>query len=187
MANKYIKADEATQAIFNEILEEHHKELSAVGITFDLLFGYAAKNDDQEIIGNALKVGGFPTNSISSIIDLKNRVKGNADAEVVLDGDTWPKLDEEQKRAVIDRALQHFVVARNIDDAVVLDTHGRPKLKLRKEDWRISLFNVIAQRHGVASPEVDTLKRFTKECANIYFPFMDDMTKKKAIKAKDEA
>jgi len=183
MANKYIKADAVTQTLFDEVLAEHHGELNAIGITFDVLLGFAAKNDDGESTGAALKIHGFPTNSVSAIVNLKNRVKGNADAEIILDGDTWASLNEEQQSAVIDRAIQFFEVARNIDGAVVLDTHGRPKLKMRAADWNFQLFNCIAERHGVASPEVETLKRFSKQCSTLYFPFMEESKNAKALKA----
>lgn len=188
MASKYIKADAVTQTLFDEVVAEHHKELDAIGITFDVLLGFAAKNDDGEVTGPALKIHGFPTNSISAIVNLKNRVKGNADAEIILDGDTLPNLNDEQIRAVIDRAIQFFEVARNIDGAVVLDTHGRPKLKMRAADWNFQLFNCIAERHGVASPEVETLKRFSKQCSTLYFTFMEETKgSKPALKAPKAA
>jgi hypothetical protein len=172
MANKFEKIGADIQTLFDEVLEEHHQELIAIGVSFDILIGYAPKNDEGERTGPALKIHGLPTNSMSGIVNLKNRVKGNADAEIILDGDTWPTLQDDQKKAILDRALEYFVVARNIDGEVIMDTHGRPKLKMRQPDWNFSLFNSIAARHGAASPEVETMKSFAKTQSETYFSFM---------------
>lgn len=172
MANRYAKIDKDTKSIMDEVLKTHQKDLYSNNVKFDALFGYAPVNDEGEQTGPALKVHGFPTNSISRIVNLRDRVKGNADAEIILDGDSWVNLTKEQKAAVIDRALQHFELARNIDGEVITDTHGRPKLKMRQADWALMMFNSIAIRHGAASPEVEQLKIFTDKCSQIYFPFM---------------
>jgi hypothetical protein len=172
MANRYAKIDKETKSILDEVLKTHQKDLNANSVKFDVLFGYAPVNDEGEQTGPALKIHGYPTNSISRIVNLRDRVKGNADAEVILDGDTWESLTNEQKAAVIDRALEQFELARNIDGEVITDNHGRPKLKMRQADWMLSMFNSIAIRHGAASPEVEQLKIFTDKCSQIYFPFM---------------
>jgi hypothetical protein len=171
MANKYAKVDVETSQIFEEVLGENHDEMTAIGVTFDILFGYAPVNDEGERTGNALKIHGFPTNSISSIVNLKNRVKGNADAEIVLDGDIWPDLTIEQKKAVLDRAVEQFEISRNIDGEVITDTHGRPKLKMRQADWCISVFTDIVKRHGVNAPESAQLAALVKNI-QLAFDFM---------------
>jgi hypothetical protein len=178
MANKYTKIDKGTKELVDQVLKNHQGGLNAVGVKFDFLFGYAPVNDDGERTGPALKVHGIPTNSISRIVNLRDRVKGNGDAEVILDGDTWPNLTEAQQVAIIDRALEHFEISRDIDGEVIFDTHGRPKLKLRQADWTITLFNSIAVRHGEASPEVETLRKFSEACSQTYFAFMAQNTLK---------
>jgi hypothetical protein len=178
MANKYTKADNETRAEIDGVIKEHHEELSAIGVEFDVLFGYAPTNDEGEITGSALKVHGYPVNSVSRIVNLRDRVKGNADAEIILDGDAWPKLEPEQKTAVIDRAISQFVIARNIDGEVILDTHGRPKLKLRQADWHIEIYNDIASRHGANSPEITQLMGLAKS-GQIDFGFMKQLKPKK--------
>jgi hypothetical protein len=175
MANRYAKVDEETQSIFDTALTIDHDVFLVNGVTFDILFGYAPVNDEGQTTGPALKIHGYPVNSISSITNLKNRVKGNADAEIILDGDTWPQLTEAQKNAVADRALECFEVARNIDGETITDTHGRPKLKMRLADWHISIFTDIVKRHGSSSPEVAQLTSLAKS-GQLDFDFAKKLT-----------
>lgn len=178
MANKYTKADEETLKMLDAVVAEHHDDLSAHGVTFDVLFGFAPTNDEGERTGPALKIHGYPTNSISSITNLKNRVKGNADVEIILDGDSWGKLTTEQKTAILDRAVEHFELARNVDGESISDTHGRPKIKMVQADWQISIFNSIAHRHGLNSPEGQQLSLLA-ESGQLKFPFLKKVSDKK--------
>jgi len=186
MANKYEKINAATQILFDEALEKYHGGTSAVGVTFDLLFGYAPVNDEGERTGPALKISGYPTNSISKIVDLANRVKGNGDAQIILDGDTWADLKDEQKIAILDRAINQFDIARNLDGEVVTDTHGRPKLKMVKADWQFSYYSNIAKRHGKNSPEMESIKQFSEVFKQTIFGFTEDVKELKNLEIVKE-
>ena len=150
-------------------INKHHTNFNEAALTFDVFLAYAPENDAGEKTGPALKQHGYPCGGIVSIVSLKNRVCGRSDAEIVLDGDSWPKLTSEEQDALIDHELEHVVVARDLEGAIIRDTHGRPKLKMKLHDREHGWFDSIAKRHGAASGEVQQDRRIVAEAMDIFF------------------
>jgi hypothetical protein len=183
MPSRYEKAPVEAHEILDQLVELYHKDHYAIGTKFDILMAYAPENDEGEKTGTALKMHGYPCNGVARIVGLKERVKGCGDAEIILDGDTWPGLEPEQQSAIIDHELCHFVIRRNLQGEVLNDTHGRPKLRMRLHDVQHGWFREVAMRHGDASPEIDQAKKlFTDEIGQVFFPFIPKSSKPKAIK-----
>lgn len=176
MASKYTKADKETLKIFKRVLSTHHEELTAVGVAFDILLGFAPENSEGEAVCAALKLHGYEANAITKIVGLKDRVLGQADAQIVLDGDLWTReedpLSDEQKAAILDHEIYHIQVKRDHEGAVINDTHGRPKLKMRLHDRQIGWFDAVARRNGEHSVEVKQASLLAKEAGQIYFNFV---------------
>lgn len=169
MATTFKRAPKEIKDKLEAVITAHHADLSAVGVTIDILLAFAAENEQGEKVGPALKLHGYPASGVASIVSLKNRVMGRSDGEILLDGDSWEKLTSEQQDALLDHEASHFSVTRNLEGEPVLDTHGRPKLKMRLHDWQMGFFNAVATRHGEASPEVQHATQFAKEVGQIYF------------------
>lgn len=150
-------------------INQYHSNFNDAKLTFDVFMAYAPENDAGEKTGPALKLHGYPCGGLVSIVSLKNRVCGRSDAEIVLDGDSWDKLTSAEQDALLDHELEHVVVARDLEGAVIYDTHGRPKLKLKLHDREHGWFDAIAKRHGDASGEVQQARRIVAEAMDIYF------------------
>ena len=126
---------------------ESHKPLVAAKVTIDFLYAYADRDNKGNRKNDALVLHGYPALGICKKTSLKDRAKGNGDAEILLDGDWWKEATDEQQRALLDHELHHLFFTGDLDD---LD---RPILSIRQHDFNFGWFKIIAERHGAASQE----------------------------------
>ena len=172
MPSRYERAEQAIQLQAHDLLMEHHHDLHAAGVTIEVIFGYASRNADYEQVGHAYKVRQRPVSSTSSKTKLIDRVLGAADIRIELDGDQWESLHVDQQAAIIDRELQSFAVAKDAEDGLILDSHGRPKLKRRLPDFEVSIYTEIAKRHREASVECISMAQIYSQAGQVVFPFL---------------
>lgn len=172
MPAKYTPCPKAIHEQAYAILKEHHADLHAAGVTVDLIFAYAGENDAGEKIGPALKLGGYACAGIASKVPLLGRVMGRADVQVLLDGDKWEELHEDQQTALIDHEITHFALAKDSEGGTILDTHGRPKIKMKLHDFDFGWFTSIAERYKEASGEVIQAAQLYQQAGQSYFPFL---------------
>ena len=172
MPSRYERAEQAIQLQAHDLLMEHHPDLHAAGVTVEVIFGYAYRNADDEQVGHAYKVRQRPVSSTSSKTKLIDRVLGAADIRIELDGDQWESLHVDQQAAIIDRELQSFAVAKDNEDGVILDSHGRPKLKTRLPDFEVGIYTEIAKRHREASVECISMAQIYLQAGQVVFPFL---------------
>jgi hypothetical protein len=142
----------------------------------------------------SLKLHGYACAATVRATTLKQRALGQRDALIVFDAFTWERLDDDERRAVIDHELYHlqvvseergvpFVlwdpVAKCIATVPKHDDLGRPKLKLRLHDWHLGGFRAIAERHGDAALEV----RAFRSTADEHGQFLLDLGESRGEKA----
>lgn len=156
MATTYEKAPAEITEQISRLIAEWHPKLAKAGVTVDAL---TALNDS----GHAVKCAGYPALAVVRIISLKDRVKGMADAEIVIDSDAWETLEPAQQDALLDHELYHLEPIEDAD-GFKRDSLGRPKLSMRLHDVQVGWFREIATRHGANSPErIQAKKLFDKE------------------------
>lgn len=172
MASEYKKCGKEVQTLCAQLIKEHHPDLHAAGVSVDLIFAHAAENGAGEKIGTALKSHGYVAAAVASKVALIHRVMGRGDVQILIDGDKWPDLHEDQQAALLDHELQHFVVAKDAEGGVILDTHGRPKIKMRLHDFEFGWFTEVAKRHREASVEVIQAAQIYQQAGQAYFPFL---------------
>lgn len=179
---RFEKATKDVHERATHILKQFHPDLHAQGVKIDYIFVYAATDEASgEPTGPALKCHGYPASGVSRIVNLKDRTMGRGDAEVLLDGDRWPNMKPEEQDALLDHELTHFVVSRDIEGSPLLDAEDRPKLKMKQHDHQIGIFNVIAQRYGKYSGEVQNIKAVFTDAAQLYFPFIEAIVTEKQL------
>jgi len=146
----YKKAGNDVKEMAQAILEEYesHEPLLSAGVRIDFMMAYPDYDEASgEPINDAIKQNGVKALALCRKIGLKDRTKGQGDAEILLDGDWWDDADEADKKALLDHELHHLVPTKKLDDL------GRPLLKLRRHDYQFGWFSIIAQRHGIHSQE----------------------------------
>ena len=170
-ASIYSLAATDTEKLCADLVQKYHPDLDTTGATFDLVF--ALRDPESESDKPALAVSGQRVYGISKIHNLKDRILGLKDAEIVLDGDAWPAMSAQVKSAVLDHQLQYFEVKRDKDGEFVLDDLNRPVLALRKPDRSFGWFDAVADRHRQHSLEAIQLRRLFTEAGQTYLPFVD--------------
>jgi len=162
----YQKAGSELIGIADELIGsiEAFKWIKEVGVKIDFVWAYGARNEDGELIGDAIKHHGVRAFGLCRIIPLKERAKGNGDAEILVDKDWWDSVGEEERHAVVDHELTHLQPKRDADDL------GRPKLKLRKHDFQFGWFTSVANRHGQHSQEQKQASSILDEAGQFYWP-----------------
>jgi len=149
---------------------ESHLPILESGVTFSLLFAFGDRDEDTgELTSDALTLHGQRALGIARKVSEKDRVKGLPDAEILLDGDYWPTVDEEKQRALLDHEMHHISLKVS-KGQIQHDCAGRPKLKLRKHDVEIGWFKCIAERHGAASIERQQAQHILDSCGQYFWP-----------------
>jgi hypothetical protein len=150
--------DDVTEALARALDLPAHESLvyNEVDITLIVAFGTPA-----------IRVHGWTALALTRVVNLRHRVEGLGDVEIVVDGDVWPTLTERERLALLDHELTHVVVVEK-DGEVQLDKAGRPKIKLRLHDRQFGWFDDVAQRNGIASQEVQQARRFAEDAGQLY-------------------
>lgn len=174
------KCDSSVREMAIELLREFetHQLTRNAGVTIDFVFAFAEKDDNGNPVGPALMHGGYPAGGICRKIPLKDRVLGRADVEISLDGDWWANASYEEQRALLDHELHHIVPKQSGGGAFKHDPAGRPVISIRKHDYQVGWFEVIAARHGVHSAERKQASKMMAESGQYFWPELSPVAQK---------
>ena len=168
---KFKRCDKSVPAMAAELLTcyENYKPILDAKVAIDYVFAYSTTD------APALKLHGERALAIARVIKLKDRAMGRGDCEVCIDGDWWrdPGIKDEERRAVLDHELYHFVVILD-DTGFKRDTFGRPCIGTRRHDRSFGWFDVIAQRHGEFSMERKQAHHILSGAGQMYWPELID-------------
>lgn len=147
-----------------------HKPLLDARVTTDYVFAYAELDEKTgEPIGDAIKHNGVKALGLCRKIPLKDRALGRADTEITLDGQWWESASDEDRRALLDHELHHIAVKTD-KRGLVRDDIGRPMVQLRKHDFEVGWFTVIASRHGAHSQEQQQAAKVMLDMGQFFWP-----------------
>lgn len=180
------KCDSSVKAMAKEILSkyESHRPILDVGVTFDFLFAFCDRDEDtNEPLNDALTHNGIRALGIAKIVNLKDRVKGLADAEILLDGDHWAEIKDGDRAALLDHELHHISL-KIVKGVIQHDPAGRCKLKMRKHDVEIGWFKTIAERHGKHSIEQQQAAQIMEMAGQYFWPALTAATTTTVVKRK---
>lgn len=137
---------EDVRAVLAEALRRFHTRLVDLDLRVNVLKAY--KEDEEGNSIPAVKLHGHPASAVARKFDLKKRIQTEFDVEILVDGLSWDSLPERQRLALIDHELTHFEVAKDKDGRVKIDDIGRPIIKMRLDDYCLTGFLEVCQRHG---------------------------------------
>lgn len=172
MAATYEKAPYEVIQMANELLcsGPEHKILLDQKVKIDFLMAFAERDEKTGApIGCAIKHQGVRALAIARKTNLKDRVMGRGDAEIVIDADHWNEIDELQQRAILDHELHHLTVKVS-KKGVQTDAIGRPQIVLRLHDYQFGWFTKIAERYGRHSQERIQAACMMDEAGQFYWP-----------------
>ena len=145
----YSLASESTLALLTEVREQYHARLDEAEVKIGVLMAFAATDENTgERKGSAIRgYAGAPAGAQVKKVSTRDRLTKGYDVEMLLDGDEWPNMADAHRRALLDHELTHIETTGKVDDL------GRPKVKMRPEDFIAWGFWEIIQRHGTAAME----------------------------------
>src|ERR1700723_295525 len=148
-------------AIIGNVMKEFHPLLIELGVRVGVVM---ASNDK----GPAVKGGGFGVPARIGIVNLKDRLKKQYDAELTIDLEEWESLEQNgrHQKAMIDHYLSFLKPVANSPKKVVKgapawkrDDLDRPILKKSRGDWNgIRGFVEGDERHGDFAIEYRNIK-----------------------------
>lgn len=171
MPTTYQKGSKQQAEQLDELVKHSFPELcqARVNITF-----MVASNED----GEAIKVHGCPAAAKIKINSLADRAEGKGDATVTVDDAAWNDLSARQQEALLFHELTHLAVVRTGEDKVKRDDLGRPKLKMRHDDWNLNGFFECIERYGHDAYERRTLGKLTEVLKQkLLWDYLDVKTK----------
>lgn len=140
MATSFKKAGPEVYELMEELINENHEHLDESNIEIYLRAG-------------KWETKGRTKYETAKIMAKDMRVHSKTDAVLILNGQQWEEvLNEQQKRCVLDTALERLDIQTNISDETKYDDDdGRPKLATKKYDFEG--FMAVIRRHGLVMPE----------------------------------
>lgn len=156
--------------IIKRVCNAHHPDLKKAKVTFAPLFVHAAEDAEGDPKGAAIVHQGREVLAKTRVINVRDRVHGLADIEIMVDGDRWEELDDAQQEALIDQQLESLELRReNESGEVILDDIGRPKIIIRPPDFIVAGYRAVCERHGVNAPEVIAMRKVEEDYGQIVF------------------
>ncbi len=183
MSKTYQPAPPEVAERAQRLIDKYHADINWAQPKIDFIF---AINPE----GPAITHGGYPAIGLCKIVGLKDRAMGRGDVEIQLDQRVWDGMTEAQRDALLDHELQHIGIMRDKDDNIKTDDLNRPRLHCKKHDYQFGWFTCIAERHGLASPEVVQAKMLWDENGQAFFPMLmegGDKPQKAAKRTRDAA
>ena len=180
---RYEKSSVEISQIVERMMDRYHPQLRDAKVWITCLMAFPTKDKNGDSTGPALTHQGYPAQAVVKIIGLKERTDGRADAEIVIDGENWQVLDDDQKDALIDHELEHLELKVGKQDGLVVrDDLNRPNLVIRKHDFQAGWFDSIVRRHGRAAPEVIQYEQLqTVHYTQRWLPYLDEPDKTPVI------
>lgn len=194
MATTYQQCGDEVDRLIRQVMEKHHAELYEHKVTIQAIG--ARRESKKEGSVPALKSDGMIVAAKIQITSLQDRSRGIADAKMVIDMMTWDTMAVTRKEALIDHELMHLKVAHerptkanDWDASVKFDDLGRPMLKARPHDWRLTGFAAVVERHGEASVESAQFLSFRAEFGqlNLFSGQVEKPKEKKSAKKEEKA
>ncbi len=171
---RYFRAPDSVSQIVKNLVADHYEDLKENDVTFDIIFCNAPLDKDGNPNGPAITHHGSPALGLAYIVPEKDRAMDRADAEIRVDSDSWPNWNEEQRKAILDHELYHFLVHKDKEGETIKDTNNRPKLKMRPHDFEFGWFTEIAERYGKNSMEIKQAQEMYDRAGEILFADPED-------------
>lgn len=152
MPKVHRKADPEVVDRVNAMLLKYHPKLVELKIRVGVIMTRAGRRADGSLEGPSVVKNGVACAAVTRLTSLKERVFVDYDAIIEIDEDMWDFLNPAQKDALVDHELQHIIEVYKDGFPDTYDD-GRPKLKLLLDDWALTGFHIIVERHGEAALE----------------------------------
>lgn len=144
MAVEYHNASEDVYELMNRVLEGYYPQLDTLEPRprIDILM---AVSDGE---APAVKHMGHMAAATIELIRPKEKARTGLDMRITIDKVRWLEMDEEQQLALLHHELAHPEPQHDKEGVLRVDGYGRPKFKLRLDDWCLTGFKETVRVFG---------------------------------------
>jgi len=167
----YTKANAGVREFVDAVMEEYHPELHGANVRIGILMVQPSVNDKGQPTGPAISFHGHSATACIKIASTKDRTIHEYDAIMQIDEERWTFMPEEQRTALIDHELSHLKL--EYEGGNVVKTHDdlRPVLKSQPDDFMLTGFHHVIERHGKHALEAQSLGAVIAKHAQLEFDF----------------
>lgn len=173
----YERADKTTDGCVATVMAQYHPALVKERVRVGLLMVHPDVGVDGTPKSPALKFAGSGVTAKIAIASVRERLLANVDAVLQIDAWRWDTLSEEQQAALIDHELEHLEIKVDADGITERHEGGRPKLRTRPDDWVLTGFESVVERHGKNALEWQALRNVGEQ---LQFDFVAPKKNRKA-------
>lgn len=183
MAKKsYRKASADELALMTEAMKRFHPDLVEAGVQVAVLLVEPPRDKDGEPTAPAITSHGVRCVANVKLRNAMDRLLSGHDAVIKVDAEAYHELGSEQTLAMFDHELEHLVVARDEEGAIVLHDDFRPKLELVHDDFVLTGFKAVIGRHGPNALESRSISQLVERLwpkhGQQLFPWMVERTER---------
>ncbi|MCE5230493.1 hypothetical protein LLG95_12990, partial [bacterium] len=158
------RASKDVTALLNKALREWHQDLKDAEVKIGVVM---VTCED----GPAITDNGAPAIAKVRRLNERDRLLMDLDATIEIDAAWWDESEEERRIALLDHELTHLEVDGSKSAGFKRHADGRPKLAMQPDDWQISGFYEVVERHGASAPDAIAIRKVV-ESGQLTFPFM---------------
>ena len=172
----YHLADRPTLDLLATVIRRYHHDLgpTEAGVTFAVLMATHRDKDGDPTGKPAVKHGGTPAAAVIRVNRLADRMQGMADLTILVDAERWDGLTAGQREALLDHEVEHVVLQRDKrSGAVKRDDLGRPVVKLKPDEFALTAFGAVVERHGRDALEYQAVRAVAERFEQLLLGFED--------------
>jgi hypothetical protein len=147
----YEKASPEIHDLVKQIMETYHSQLYDLEVKVAITM--VSKFDTEDQLLPCLRLHGNAAFAVIHLVRGSQRVHVNHDAEISIDAFNWTNANEETRIAVIDHELEHIIIAKDRHGIVKKDDNDHVKLRMKADDYALTGFYAVIERHGINSAE----------------------------------
>lgn len=166
-------ADQETNDLLEKAMKKWYRELAREKVRIAILMVHPRVDDQGKPLDHALKFAGAPAVAKIEVVAPKIRVLAGIDVLIQIDAFRWEDLINEQRIALLDHELRHLYIKTDSDGVTKRRPDGSVELGTMPDDWLLSGFKDVVQRHGQHAIEAMSVRQLHEDCQEV-FEFLKD-------------
>lgn len=176
MPRDYAKPDSSVLAVLQHVLTNYRPDLVEYEVRFGFYMVTSSSGDSEDEPPPAIVVNRCPAKAKVRLTTQEERTYVPYDVMIYIDADEWEVMYDTQRIALIHHEVSHVQQVRDKDGFPKTTDDGRPKLKLRPDDWCLTGFFDTANAFGQDALEVVSIQEVNRMLMGISDPVVSAMT-----------
>jgi len=165
--------------LLTDVLRRYHEELLQVEVRIGCTMVRPAKDRDGRPKGPAISKAGVTCTACIWLTTARDRIHMPYEAIIEIDADRWDTLSERERKALLDHEVTHLVLQKDKTGGPVTDDDLRPRLRTRPDEWTLTGFAEVVNRHGESALEWQAIQTLVDRYGQLLFPWGAEKPKRR--------